>query len=282
MSICEIRILPRPPLLVACMMALAGCGGGGSDVAPTIGPTAEGVYGGTLTGSASNAFQLLVLENGDFWAMYGTQADGVFGVAGFIQGSGTSTSGRFTSSSTEDFGFAPAMPGSTSATYDAAAKTIAGTFVAGGTSVAFSGGPIAGSLYNYNTPATLASIAGAWSIPSPLGQTNSLVIDATGALTATATIGCSFSGTLTPRQSGKNVFNASLTFGAIPCALAGQTATGIAVAYPLSSGQTQLLIAVVDASRTIGAAVSRIGVVRPLGVSPLPPFAATPNPRGSA
>jgi len=29
-------------------------------------PSAEGVYGGTLTGSTSPAFNMLVLENGDF------------------------------------------------------------------------------------------------------------------------------------------------------------------------------------------------------------------------
>ena len=90
-------------------ISLASCGGGGSDSpAPSAGPTAEGVYGGTLTGSTSSAFQLLVLENGEFWAMYGTQTASAFGVAGFIQGSGTSNNGSYTSSNTKDFGVNPA------------------------------------------------------------------------------------------------------------------------------------------------------------------------------
>jgi hypothetical protein len=66
--------------------------------------------------------------------------------------------------------------------------------------------------------------------------------------------GCSYTGTVAPRASGKNVFSVSMTFGAAPCALAGQTATGMAVAYPLSNGQTQLVVAAVDASRSYGAA----------------------------
>lgn len=46
----------------------AACGGGG-DGEPATGPSAEGVYGGTLTGSTSSAFEMLVLENYDTPAM---------------------------------------------------------------------------------------------------------------------------------------------------------------------------------------------------------------------
>lgn len=231
---------------------LVACGGGGDS--GSSGATAEGVYGGTLTGSTSSAFQLLVLENGEFWAMYGTRTSTFFGVAGFIQGSGTSNNGSFTSSNTKDFGFAPARSGSTSATYDATAKTISGTVTSAGGSVGFSGGPIPGSLYNYNTAATLNTIAGSWSTTTLTGESVSLTIASNGSFTASSGTGCVFSGTVVPRASGKNVFNVALTFGAAPCALAGQAATGIAVAYPLANGQTQLLVAVVDGARTVGTA----------------------------
>jgi hypothetical protein len=59
---------------------------------------------------------------------------------------------------------------------------------------------------------------------------------------------------VTPRASGKNVFNLELRFGPAPCELPGQNATGIAVAYPLASGQTQLLVTAVDGTRAYGAA----------------------------
>ena len=239
----------------ACVVVLSACGGGGGDSPPAAnGPSAEGVYGGTLSGSSSNAFQLLVLENGDFWAMYGTQTSTVFAVAGFIQGSGTSNIGSFTSSNTKDFGFSPAVAGNTSATYNVTAKTISGTVMATAGTVTFNGGPIAGSLYNYNTPASIATVAGAWTTTILTGETANLNIATNGSFTAVSSLGCNFSGTVTPRASGKNVFNVSLTFGATPCALPSQVVTGIAVAYPLASGSTQLVVAVTNSARTAGTA----------------------------
>lgn len=239
--------------LLACAI-LSGCGGGGSPSA-TVGPSAEGVYGGTLTGSTSTSFQLLVLENGDFWSVYGSQSPGTFGVAGFVQGTGTSNNGSFTSSNSKDFGFSPALAAIATATYDATAKTIAGNFKAGTTTVTFAGGPIAGSLYDYNAAASLTTVVGAWSTTSLTGEGVALKVASSGAFTAMSSLGCSFTGTIAPRASGKNVFNVSTTFGGAPCALPGQSATGIAIAYPLSNGMTQLLVAATDSTRSYGAAL---------------------------
>ena len=242
--------------LIATVSALTACGGGGGSDAPaTTGPSAEGVYGGTLTGSPSTAFNLLILDNGDYWSMYGTQGASVFGVAGFVQGTGTSSNGSFTSANGKDFGVFPAVSGSVSATYNASAKTISGTTTSTSGTSTFSGGPIAGSLYNYDAAATLSTVAGSWTTTSLTGETVIISIAAGGAFTAVSSGGCRFSGTVAPRASGKNVFNTSLTFGLAPCALPNQNATGIAVAYPLTTGRTQLIVAVTDAARTVGAAV---------------------------
>lgn len=240
--------------------ALAGCGGGSDSSAVTPPPvvvtaSAEGVYGGTLTGSRSTAFQMLVLENGEFWSMYGTQTASAFNTAGFVQGSGVSDNGKFTSTSAKDFGSTPALAGTANATYNPTAKTISGTFTATTGTVTFNGAPIPGSPYNYNTPASLTSIAGSWSTTGLTGEGVSLTIASNGEFTAVSAFGCQFSGTATPRPSGKNVFNVALRFGASPCALSGQAAAGIALAYPLSSGKTQLLVAVTDSTHTYGAAV---------------------------
>ena len=238
---------------------MSGCGGGGGDsastpITPTVTASAEGVYGGTLTGSSSSAFQMLVLENGDVWALYGTQSSTVFGVTGFIQGTGTSLNGSFDSTNTKDFGFSPARAGTTSAKYDATAKTVSGTIANSGGSVSFSGGPIAGSLYNYNSPASIATVAGAWSMTGLTNERIALNVAASGAFTASTNFGCNFTGTIAARPSGKNIFNVAITFGAAPCALVGQNATGIAVVYPLANGQNQLVVAAVDGTRTYGAA----------------------------
>jgi hypothetical protein len=79
-------------------------------------------------------------------------------------------------------------------------------------------------------------------------------IASTGAFT-TSSSGCLSTGTLTPRASGKNVFDLSVTFGAAPCVLANQTASGIAVSYLLSNGTRQLILAGTNSSNTVGTAV---------------------------
>lgn len=210
------------------------------------------MYGGTLTGSTSNAFQLLVLENDEYWTIYGTQTSTLFLVRGFVQGAGTSNNGSFTSSNAKDFGFVPAASGNVNATYNATAPSISGTVSSTAGTVTFTGGAIAGSTYSYNTAASISTVSGAWALTDSTGANVALNVAASGAFTANTSVGCSFSGAVTPRASGKNVFNVSLTFGASPCALPGQAATGIAVAYPLTSGRTQLLVGVVDGTRAFG------------------------------
>lgn len=242
-------------LVLCSVLAIAGCGGDGDGGNAPFQPntTAEGVYGGTLTGSANNAFNLLILETGEYWALFGSQTASVLRVAGFGQGTGASDNGTFTSTNFRDFSVVPAAPGRVDATYNRSTPSISGSVTVAGSSVGFSGGAIAGSLYNYDVPASLATISGTWSLTDLAGDTVTLGIASSGAFTATSA-GCVFTGTVTPRPSGKNVFNVALTFGSDPCVLAGQSATGIAVAYPLAMGGTQLIIAAVDGARARGAA----------------------------
>jgi len=178
-------------------------------------------------------------------------------VAGFGQGTGTSDNGTFTSTNFRDFSEVPAVAGRVDATYNRSTPSISGSVTVAGSSVGFSGGAIAGSLYNYDTPASIATISGTWNLTDLASETVSLSIAPTGAFTAVSA-GCVFTGSVTPRPSGKNVFNVSLTFGSAPCVLAGQSAMGIAVAYPLATGGTQLIVAAVNGARTQGAAA--IGV----------------------
>lgn len=241
---------------------LAGCGGGGGGSTTTAAVvttgTAEGVYSGTSTGGTSPAFTMLVLENGDFWTLYGTRSgsgsSATLSVAGLIQGTGTSNNGSFTSSTAKDFGSVPAISATAAATYNTTAQTISGTFTAPAATITFSGGPTAGSLYNYSTPATLSSIAGSWTTTSTSGETITVTVASVGTFTAVGTSGCHFTGTATPRASGKNVFNTTMTFGPAPCGLPNQTASGIAVVYPLTSSLTQVIFAQVDSTRSYGSA----------------------------
>ena len=63
------------------------------------------------------------------------------------------------------------------------------------------------------------------------------------------------SGAIWPYDGANNVFNLTVTFRGPPCAMPNQTVTGIAVAYPLSTGQTQIIAAATNFSRTVGIAV---------------------------
>lgn len=253
---------------VLALAALAACGGddgsadlaaGGGGVAPPPPPTtAEGVYGGTVTGapSGASAFEAVVLENGDIWALYGQNAGSIFNVYGLIQGSGTSSNGSYTSANARDFGVVPAASGSISATYNAAAGTLAGSASGSGLTMQFSGGPIPGSSYNYNSAASLSTVAGSWSLQTLQGDFLTMNVSSGGSLTFTGSSGCGGTGSFMPRASGKNVFNVSITFGnSRACPLPGQTVTGIGITYPITAtSQSQLVVAVTDSARTLGTA----------------------------
>jgi hypothetical protein len=237
-------------------LALASCGGGGGgDGTPSGGTkgTAEGVYSGTVVGAGSAPFSMLVLENGEFWALYGSPAGTGSSIAGFIQGNGASSSGRFTSANVKDFGDSPATNGTLSATYSPGAS-IEGTASSGSGSVTFSGTASSNSTYDYNVAASLPAIVGQWSMSELSGSSLAVTIAQGGAFTAASSGGCTFSGTIQPRSSGKNVFDVALTFGPSPCGLPGLGASGVAVSMPTSTGRAQLLIAVVDSTRTYGSA----------------------------
>lgn len=246
------------------MMTPTG-GGSSSTATPTI-AAPEGVFTGTWKGPLASGishddFNAIILENGDFWFFYGTQSSYSFQVANFVEGTGASNNGSFTSSNSKDFGYYPARVRTISASYNPTAQTISGT----GSSIAadinfsgdapssFSGGLLTNSTYNYATPATLSSITGAWTTTDT--QTNRVLINvaASGAFTATETGGCVISGTVTPRASGRNVFDV-IKENSVSCSSVSKS--GISFVYPLSTGRTQVIFALVDATRSYGSVFS--------------------------
>ena len=190
-----------------------------------------------------------MLENDQFWGLYGAQVGETFQVTGFVQGQGSSNNGTFVSADSKDFGFSPPGSAPVNATY-----TVAGNITGTAGSAAFSGAPIPITHYNYNTPALVSAITGAWSLSATNGATISMNIGTTGTFTATSG-GCAMTGTIVPRASAKNVFDATLTFGAAPCANPGVTGTGIALTYPTNTGGHQLGIIGMNSARTQGLAM---------------------------
>lgn len=240
--------------VAAATISLTACGGGGDSGLAVATTQPQGVYSGTLIGSPSSAFQLLVLEDDSYWALYGKSTPSAFLAAGFIQGQGASTSTLFTSSNAKDFGVSPPTTGSISASY-VLNTSISGTITSAAGNVTLSGTPIVSTTYNYNAAADLTAVTGAWSLTALDSSTVNLTIAGNGNIVG-STGGCSFTGKIEPRASGKNVFDTSVTFGAAPCVVPGQTATGVALTSLLAGGVTrQLLLAGVDGGRTTGTAL---------------------------
>lgn len=257
---------------LAAMAGVVSCGGGGGDVVgtPPSGPSAEGYYAGTLAvvdsgnlavPGSSTAFQMLVLENGQFWTIYGTGNGTSLDVEGFAQGTGTSSGGLFTSFGVRNFAKAPPAP-ATDATaflrYSAAARSISGTIADAPTTSTITSAPQ--SAYDYNATATLASLTGApWTVRGPANDEYTLSVLADGTFTSTPTTlpGCPFSGSFVPRSSGKNVFNLTVTNGVANCSAPSLVSTGVAYLVPAGAG-SQLTLATMSADRQLGAVVSGV------------------------
>lgn len=247
---------------LAAALALSGlltaCGGGGGDDstgAATPGE-AQGAYAGTLTGSTSSIFRMLVLEDDQVWAIYGNQAGNTFQIRGFMQGQGASSNGTFTAANVIDYGDVPPAAGAVNATYTA--SNVNGTVAGAAGSISFAGTKLPANEFAYDTPASLAGVAGAWTLGVLDGSVAAVTIAANGSLTGNAG-GCNFTGSLTPRASGKNVFDVTVTFGGAPCAMPGVTGTGIGLHYPTTGGaQHQLLIAGVIGDRSSGTVMAGV------------------------
>lgn len=227
---------------------LSGCGGGGGGSASSPATASvEGAYLGTISNGLEH--NTVVLDDGQYYTLYGTTTSGGFAAAGFIQGSGQANNGSFSSSNLRDyFASGQVQSGTLSASYTA--TSLNGSVTEGSSTVTFTGAPIDVAVFNYNSAANLASITGSWNLTSIQNESVSVNIAANGTFSAFAGA-CSITGAITPRASGKNVFNVTQTFGSA-CALPGQSASGIALTYLLTNGKRQLIVAETTASRANG------------------------------
>jgi hypothetical protein len=234
--------------LAATSAMLVACGGGGSSTDNPITPVvkAEGAWQGTT--STGYALNVLVLENNEVWAIFGTLINDFFTVYGFDRGTGIQSGSNLTGSGTEYSFDGSAVRGAFSMNV-VPGVSLNGT-VTGAQQVSISTTPLKTN-YDYNSPANIATVAGTWNGQLINGSATSVSISSTGIVSGT-NAGCSFVGTTTPRASGKNVFNVTLTFGRSPCVSPNQSVSGIGIAYPTAKGKTQLMVAVTDAANTSG------------------------------
>lgn len=192
---------------------------------------------------------MIVLENNELWTVYGagTSAGGLE-VSGLVQGQGTATNGTFTSSSIRAYDNAGGVTsGSLTGTYVAGSR-FNGSF----SGIGFTGTVPTDSQYAYGTPASLAQIAGNWSGMLVDGMSATATIGSNGSFSGRNAAGCTFSGSIVPRYTNKNVFNTVLVFGGAPCQAPNQSASGIGVTYLLPNNQRQLVVAVTSTDRALG------------------------------
>lgn len=226
--------------VLAAASVVAACGGGGdssdngSESAAT---SAEGFYIGTMAGGTPNYFEQLVLENNEVWLLYGTRASPGAGVAlsGLMGGTGTYVGGTLSATAFKDFsGAVPAPTGTFSASYKTNSKShvtsISGAVNAGGKSLTLTGDSNV-SDYRYSAPASLSELSGNWTIPLAAGASGTVSVNSTGGFSLNVA-GCTGSGTMGARASGKNVFNVTITFGAAPCGFPGAVFSGVAFVAP--------------------------------------------------
>lgn len=232
---------------VLLLSLLAGCGGGGSGGSASTASAAQGAYEGTT--SNGNSIDTVVLENDQYWGVYGKTVGSIFILQGLVQGNGQSGNGSFSSSDLRQFNFDGSVAsGILNASY-VPSVSFNGSASSASQTLTFTETAIPAARYDYNAAATLGDISGAWLLVELSGAPIALTVASNGTFIG-ASASCSFNGTLTPRPSGKNVFNLVLTYAAsFSCNRAGQSFSGIAVDYILGSGKRQLILAGVDGPR---------------------------------
>jgi hypothetical protein len=186
---------------------------------------------------------LAILETGETWGIYTSGTS----IVGALYGNTTSSGASLTGSGS-DFNIPSRIVSSASYSGSYSPKTTIRVNTSGGVS-------FAGTYEtDYDTPASLAAVAGTFSGQGVSGnsavQAVSVTISPTGAVTVPASLGCSAAGSAVPRLSGKNILNVSITFSGSTCALgSGTTASGVAY---YDAATRQLLVLALNSAKTDG------------------------------
>lgn len=213
-------------LMLLALPVLAACGGGSSDqvcttdanlnksCAPkTSHALPEGIWGGATNNGLS--VQTLVLENGQYFSVY--TSSGLF--TWLVEGITTATDGAFTDPAAVVFATSGAVQ----------ATAVNGSFLAKTSFSATTPGTLQfNGNYNavYDTPLAVADVLGAWHNTVPVMTTVDFAAD--GSLTGQQG-GCTFTGSVRPRSTGKHVLDGTLTFASAACAI------GNGVSLPIES-----------------------------------------------
>ncbi|HZY16336.1 MAG TPA: hypothetical protein VFE74_06880 [Ramlibacter sp.] len=206
---------------------LTACGGGGDDSGQDTAWASGAWAGATTSGRDATA---LVLADGSYALLYSAENDPAT-LGGAVQGTGTFDGSTFTSTSALDFnvgGTPPVSP--VPATFSAKAGltrlTLDGTVTpTTGAAMDFRLRHDAG----FNGTPSLATLAGVYTgnAAFALGiRPATFTVTAAGDVSSSINA-CAITGKATPREDG-NVYDLTIQFGPLPCALPGASFTGMA------------------------------------------------------
>ncbi len=226
-------------LLALCVGLVSACGGGGASSSGAI-QSAEGLW----QGNTSDGYNVTaaVLENGELWALVSSSS----GVVGFMNGvtsvAGYAVTGNETSYNlVNNTYFGQTFSGSVTSKSSLALSSSSGSFNA-----TYQSG------YD-QAPAGLAAMAGTYSgwlasVSGTFSPSSVVTISSTGQISSPGAP-CSANGSITPRASGKNVYNVTIGFAGALCSASATTLSGIAV-YSDSSGV--LVVLALNSSKSDG------------------------------
>lgn len=242
-------------LAMSCVLGLTACGGSGSSgTAAVPADSAQGLWNGST--STSRSVTGIVLDDGTYWLLYSIPNVSAL-IAGFVQGTGTSLNGSFSSSDAIDFN----LSGQSINTATVSASYLSRQSFNGSVSYPSPNAALTfTSSYNpaYDQTPNLTVVAGDYlGIASVASITEAVtfIISAQGVLAGTgATSGCQYGGLLEPRTKG-NLYNVSLVIGGGACAAGTSAVTGIGY---FDAGSKRLYLAALNKSRTLGMSFSGI------------------------
>lgn len=234
---------------VSGLLLLAACGGGGDDGTPPAPvATAEGLWTGST--STSRTVTGIVLDNGTYWLLYSVPHVSAL-TAGFIQGTGSSINGNFSSSDGIDFNISG--QGINNATVSASYVTKQS--FNGSVSYANLTSPYTfTSAYgaDYDQAPSLAAVAGNYlGIASVAGSNEAitLVISPQGIVAGTGgSSACQYGGLVVPRAKG-NLYDLSLVISGSACTTGTSSVSGIGY---FDSGAKRLYLAALNSARSNG------------------------------
>lgn len=196
---------------------------------------------------AGRSLNGIVLDDGMYYLFY-SAANNASALGGFLHGTGRTASAQFASSNTRDFNLeGPALLDATLSASVATRSAFNGTvtYTSGAGSSTFR----SSFDTDYDVAPSLASLAGTFTgVSGTTNVTVTLTVAPNGAITGASSGGCAFTGTAAPRSRG-NAYDVTLTFGAAPCDLVGQTLRGVGL---YDAGVRQLLAVGLDTGRTTG------------------------------